>query len=135
MINTFNLEQNLLTFPSEGDILTGKRGCECNARWMAGWSSLNPSESVCMSRPSSPDIPDHTGRHAWRNRVWPPKTHSRQESCTQRHFSCVGGQKEALSQTLRVCQFQEGYSRAHSLIPTGHGHLWPQLVLPQRSET
>lgn len=26
MINTFNLEQNLLTFPSERDILTGEGG-------------------------------------------------------------------------------------------------------------
>lgn len=41
IINTFNLEQNLLTFPSERDILTGGEGSECGERWMARWSSLS----------------------------------------------------------------------------------------------
>lgn len=42
MINTFNLEQNLLTFPSERDVIDWgwwEPGCECGTRWMARcWS-------------------------------------------------------------------------------------------------
>lgn len=47
MINTFNLEQNLLTFPSERDILTGGRGgvSAVEDGWLDGRLSL-PRASV-----------------------------------------------------------------------------------------
>lgn len=52
MINTFNLEQNLLTFPSERDILT--RGVGVLVRWKMNGRTVVAEpvpESVCMQLP------------------------------------------------------------------------------------
>lgn len=54
MINTFNLEQNLLTFPSERDVLTGgERGVGAvEDGWLDGRVFTCPRVSVCVcSRP------------------------------------------------------------------------------------
>lgn len=58
MINTFNLEQNLLTFPSERDILTGGRGVVVQWKMDGGMVSSEPvQESVCVQVPMQSRCP------------------------------------------------------------------------------
>lgn len=63
MINTFNLEQNLLTFPSERDILTGGRGgvSAMEDGWLDGRPLTCPRVSVHAAALPAPR-PGHTGR-------------------------------------------------------------------------
>lgn len=66
MINTFNLEQNLLTFPSERDVLTGGRGgvSATEDGWLDGRLLTCPSQRAC-SGPSSPMSQATRGECDW----------------------------------------------------------------------
>lgn len=91
MINTFNLEQNLLTFPSERDILTGGSGSvgAVEDGWRDGRLLTCPRVSVrAAALPAG--VPGHTGECGQRNPGWPPWTHSAQMGPTPRGLSRIG---------------------------------------------
>lgn len=54
MINTFNLEQNLLTFPSERDVLTGGGGgvSATGDGWLDARLLTCPSQRACSGPPA-----------------------------------------------------------------------------------
>lgn len=92
MINTFNLEQNLLTFPSERDILTGGRGgvSAMEDGWLDGRPLTCPRVSVHAAALPAPMSQATQGERNWRNRVWPPQMHNGQRGpMTQWTLSCI----------------------------------------------
>lgn len=74
MINTFNLEQNLLTFPSERDILTGGSGgvSAMEDGWLDGRLLTCPRVSVHAAALPAPIARALRGKCGWRNRVSSP---------------------------------------------------------------
>lgn len=139
MINTFNLEQNLLTFPSERDILTGGRGgvSATEDGWPLGRLLACPRASVRAA--ALPAGGSQATRRACngRNQVWlperysgprghaPRRTHSRwcvtDMKAAIREATVFSGDSQKERQDLQTQNSSAG-QQGSRLLPSRAGH-------------